>query len=89
MLHQDINNKVQVVLNRMPAKVEDYKVWIRPNRATLMFVVSLDELSTVEDILKILRRFFMSGNIRVTELEDGKYIIHVYVQALQSLYRSL
>lgn len=71
----------ELALKNIPANVEEYKTWLHKNRSTYMFVVSLDEFSTIDDVVKVLRRYFLGGMIRVVQVDKNKYIIHVFVQA--------
>lgn len=81
VLRGDISERVGVVLKRIPADVNYYRTWSHKDRSTIMLVVNLDELSSIEDVVKILRTYFLDGMIRVVQIGDNKFIIHVFVQA--------
>lgn len=84
MLAREVQSKLDIVFRNLPATIEDYRLWNRKNRSTVMFVIRLDEFTTIEDVIKVLRTYFLGSAIRVVKIDEDedKFIVHVFVEAL-------
>ena len=68
--------------------ISQYKIWVRPDRIAIRLEIEPDELSSIEEISRVVRRIFYGADIRVAEV-NSRYLIFIYVPLRDRSFHTL